>query len=66
VRLRKSTPAANGRTGCDCQMTVQVTIKPAGTSANDSDVLRLGPLVAMRDVELHLLAFLQAAVAGTP
>jgi hypothetical protein len=43
VRLRKSTPAANGGTGCDCQMTVQVTINPAVTSANDSDVLRLGP-----------------------
>jgi len=30
LRLRKSTPAAKGRTGCDRHMTVQVTSKPCG------------------------------------
>src|SRR5215471_5041056 len=33
--------------------------------ADDFDVLRLGPLLALRDVELDLLPFLEAAVAAT-
>src|SRR6266567_2043748 len=37
---------------------------PAGVSADDPDVLRLGSLLALRDVELDLLPFLQAAVAA--
>src|SRR5215469_8681316 len=35
-----------------------------GVSADDPDVLRLGPLLALRDVELDLLPFLKAAVAA--
>ena len=35
-------------------------------SADDLDVLRLGSLLALRDVELDLLPFLQAAVAARP
>src|SRR6516225_223764 len=34
-------------------------------SADDLDVLRLGPLLALSDVELDLLSFLQAAVAAS-
>src|SRR5256885_7461978 len=34
-------------------------------SAGDLDVFRLGPLLALGDVELDLLSFLQAAVAIT-
>src|SRR6266480_4386595 len=41
-----------------------VESSPAGASAGDPDVLRLGPLLALRDVELDLLPFLQAAVAA--
>src|SRR2546423_1253826 len=37
---------------------------PAGGSAGDLDVFRLGPLLALGDVELDLLPFLQAAVAA--
>src|SRR5438034_779261 len=37
----------------------------AGASADDLDVLRLGPLLALGDVELDLLPFLQVAVATT-
>src|SRR5260370_38323618 len=37
---------------------------PAGASAHDPDVLRLGPLRALRDVELALLPLLKAAVAA--
>src|SRR5438132_5086120 len=37
----------------------------ADASADDPDVLRLGPLLALGDVQLHLLPFLQAAVAAT-
>src|SRR6266852_8021565 len=40
-------------------------VVPAGASAGDPDVFRLGPLLALRDVELDLLPFLQAAVAAT-
>src|SRR6267143_2116443 len=40
-------------------------VVPAGTSADDPDVFRLGSLLALRDVELDLLPFLQAAVAAT-
>src|SRR6266849_3973920 len=40
-------------------------VVPAGASAGDPDVFRLGPLLAPRDVELDLLPFLQAAVAAT-
>src|SRR6266700_435759 len=38
---------------------------PADASADDPDVLRLGSLLALGDVELHLLPFLKAAVAAT-
>src|SRR5712691_1009403 len=38
---------------------------PADASAGDPDVVSLGPLLALRDVELDLLPFLQAAVAAT-
>src|SRR5881394_4222578 len=38
---------------------------PAGGSAGDPDVFRLGALLALGDVELDLLPFLQAAVAAT-
>src|SRR5512133_2768324 len=38
---------------------------PAGASAGDPDVFRLGSLLALGDVELDLLPFLQAAVATT-
>src|SRR6266536_810752 len=38
---------------------------PAGGSAGDPDVFRLGSLLALGDVELDLLPFLQAAVAAT-
>jgi hypothetical protein len=38
---------------------------PAGASAGNPDVFRLGSLLALGDVELDLLPFLQAAVAGT-
>src|SRR5205809_7046092 len=37
----------------------------AGGSADDLDVFRLGSLLALGDVELDLLSFLQAAVAAT-
>src|SRR2546429_1788243 len=37
---------------------------PAGGSAGDLDVFRLGSLLALGDVELDLLPFLQAAVAA--
>src|SRR5204863_7144210 len=37
---------------------------PAGGSAGDPDVFRLGALLALGDVELDLLPFLQAAVAA--
>src|SRR5215472_14270762 len=37
----------------------------AVASADDPNVLRLGSLLALRDVELELLPFLQAAVAAT-
>src|SRR5206468_12414221 len=37
----------------------------AGASADDLDVFRLGPLLALGDVELDLLPFLQVAVATT-
>src|SRR6266567_1550409 len=37
----------------------------ADASADDPDVVCLGPLLALRDVELDLLPFLQAAVAAT-
>src|SRR5436190_20860420 len=37
---------------------------PADASADDPDVICLGPLLALRDVELDLLPFLQAAVAA--
>src|SRR5205814_6139670 len=36
----------------------------AGASAGDPDVFRLGSLLALGDVELDLLPFLQAAVAA--
>src|SRR5215472_5249763 len=36
----------------------------ADASAGDFDVFRLGPLLALGDVELDLLPFLQAAVAA--
>src|SRR6266581_4022770 len=36
----------------------------AGASGNDPDVFRLGSLLALGDVELDLLPFLQAAVAA--
>src|SRR6266702_5626161 len=42
-----------------------VDSSPAGASADDPDVGCLGPLLALRDVELDLLPFLQAAVAAT-
>src|SRR6266851_2337646 len=38
---------------------------PAGASADDRDVLPLRSLLALRDVELDLLSFFQAAVAVT-
>src|SRR6266487_817409 len=38
---------------------------PAGGSAGDPDVFRLGSPLALGDVELDLLPFLQAAVATT-
>src|SRR5512133_161738 len=38
---------------------------PAGASAGDPDVFRLGSFLALGDVELDLLPFLQAAVATT-
>jgi hypothetical protein len=38
---------------------------PADASADDPDVDCLGPLLALRDVQLDLLPFLQAAVAAT-
>src|SRR6267154_1673089 len=41
-----------------------VESSPADASADDPDVLRLRPLLALRDVELDLLPFLQAAVAA--
>src|SRR3989440_12215344 len=37
----------------------------ADVSGNDPDVFRLGSLLALGDVELDLLPFLQAAVAAT-
>src|SRR5512133_3057160 len=37
---------------------------PADASAGDPDVFRLGSLLALGDVELDLLPFLQAAVAA--
>ena len=37
------------------------SVIPAGTSADDPDVFRLGSLLALGDVELDLLPFLQAA-----
>src|SRR5579859_2305523 len=40
-------------------------VVPAGASAGDPDVFRLGSLLALGDVELDLLPFLQAAVAAT-
>src|SRR5712691_2868435 len=40
-------------------------VVPADASAGDPDVFRLGSLLALRDVELDLLPFLQAAVAVT-
>src|SRR6266567_2905143 len=40
-------------------------VVPAGASADDPDVVCLGPLLALRDVELDLLPFLEAAVAAT-
>src|SRR4029077_9161930 len=40
-------------------------LSPASGSASDPDVFRLGPLLALGDVELDLLPFLQAAVATT-
>src|SRR5437764_10112692 len=42
-----------------------VESSPADASADDPDVLRLRPLLALGDVELDLLPFLQAAVAAT-
>src|SRR6266566_2639532 len=42
-----------------------VESSPADASADDPDVICLGPLLALRDVELDLLPFLQAAVAAT-
>src|SRR2546429_6983796 len=38
---------------------------PAGGSAGDLDVFRLGSLLALGDVELDLLPFVEAAVAAT-
>src|SRR6266516_5688502 len=38
---------------------------PAGMSADDLDVFCLGALLALRDVELDLLTFLEAAVTAT-
>src|SRR5207344_1981339 len=38
---------------------------PGEASAGDLDVFRLGSLLALGDVELDLLPFLQAAVAAT-
>src|SRR5262249_53183174 len=40
-------------------------VVPAGASAGDPDVFRLGSLLALGDVELDLLPFLQAAAAAT-
>src|SRR5579859_607013 len=40
-------------------------VVPAGASAGDPDVFCLGSLLALSDVELDLLPFLQAAVAAT-
>src|SRR5712692_7771460 len=40
-------------------------VVPAGASAGDPDVFRLGSLLALGDVELDLLPFLQAAVTAT-
>src|SRR6266851_5686849 len=40
-------------------------VVPADASAGDPDVFRLGSLLALGDVELDLLPFLQAAVAAT-
>src|SRR5213080_4931321 len=40
------------------------TSSPAAGSAGDPDVFRLGSLLALGDVELDLLPFLQAAVAA--
>src|SRR6266568_787427 len=42
-----------------------VESSPADASADDPDVACLGPLLALRDVELDLLPFLEAAVAAT-
>jgi len=42
-----------------------VQSSPADTSADDPDVICLGPLLALRDVELDLLPFLQAPIAAT-
>src|SRR6266851_1930015 len=40
-------------------------VVPADASAGDPDVFRLGSLLALGDVELDLLPFLQAAVTAT-
>src|SRR5208282_1005220 len=40
-------------------------VVPADASAGDPEVFRLGSLLALGDVELDLLPFLQAAVAAT-
>src|SRR5260370_35428289 len=40
-------------------------VVPAGASAGDPDVFRLGPLLALGDAELDLLPFLQAPEAAT-
>src|SRR5438552_18685485 len=42
-----------------------VALVPAGASAGDLHVFRLGSLLALGDVELDLLTFVQAAVAAT-
>src|SRR5208282_6137024 len=39
-------------------------VVPADASAGDPEVFRLGSLLALGDVELDLLSFLQAAVAA--
>src|SRR6516165_3616238 len=42
-----------------------LTAVTAAASADDLNVLRLGSLLALRDVELDLLPFVEAAVAAT-
>src|SRR5580704_17169684 len=46
-------------------MTRQARPIPAGELADDRDVLRLGPLLALDDVELDLLSLREAAAAVT-